>query len=62
MLREGWASQERKGVHPGPSQTQMSPGSMKGHSIPQGDPPAGAEASGTLRLLKVKYLSLSPSI
>ena len=37
-------------------------GSTQGHSVPQGDPPPGAEASGTLRLLKVKYLFLSPSV
>ena len=28
MPRERWASRERKGGHPGPSQTQMSPGKL----------------------------------
>lgn len=36
---------ERRVCTEAPASLQMSPGSMKGHSIPQGDPPAGAEAS-----------------
>ena len=37
-------------------------GSAQGHSVPQGDPPPGTEASSTLRLFKIEYLFLSPSI
>ena len=33
MPREGWTSQERKDVHPGPNQRQLSPSRLGAHKV-----------------------------
>ena len=59
----GLPGQKGRAPRPQPHADVTRPaGSTQGHSVPQGDPPPGAEASGTLRLLKVKYLFLSSSV